>query len=174
MKRYASIEQEFDDMDHAIIKKYIIFPIKSTILIILSLGFIELDIQLPTTLNNSLTPFFAIVVFVFMFWGFISGIVDKTYYKYMITGSVINFRVIYYDRREYDKLVNILESHEFGNLSLLHKAKRDGIKLKIAYTEDKSLCYVQVLQYIPFQYAKKTQAKQLVGYEVESLLNSIN
>jgi len=174
MKRYASIEQEFDDMDHAIIKKYIIFPIKSTVLIILSIGFIELDTQLPPTLYNSLTPFIAIVIMVFMFWGFISGIVDKTYYKYMITGSKINFRVVYYERREYDRLVRIIESHNFGNLSLLHKTKSDGIKLKIAYTEDKSLCYVQVLQYIPFQYAKKTEAKQLEGYEVEALLNSIN
>lgn len=174
MKRNASIEQMFDDMDHAIIKKYITFPLKSTLLIILSVGFIELDTHLPISLRNNLTPLIAILTLTFMFWGFLIGMVDKTYYKYMITGNKINFREIYFDRRDYNKLVKLIESHEFRNLNLLHKTLGNGIKLKIAYTDDKSLCYIQALKYIPFQYAQKTEAIHLEGYEVDELLCSIN
>ena len=174
MKRNASIEQMFDDMDHAIIKKYITFPMKSTLLIILSIGFIELDTHLPQSLRNNLTPLIAILTLTFMFWGFLIGMVDKTYYKYMITGNRINFREIYFDRRDYNKLIGILETHNFSNLSLLQKSIGHGMKLKIAYTDDKSLCYVQVLQYVPFQYARKSEALQLDSYEVDKLLAMVS
>jgi len=56
MKRNASIEQMFDDMDHAIIRKYVTFPLKSTFLIILSVAFIELDTHLPPMLKHNLIP----------------------------------------------------------------------------------------------------------------------
>lgn len=174
MKRNASIEQMFDDMDHAIIKKYVTFPMKSTFLIVLSVAFIELDSHLPPMLKHNLTPLIAILTMIVMFWGFMSGVVDKTYYKYMVTGNKINFREISFDRREYNKLIELIESHEYRSLNLLHKTMGNGVKLKIAYTDDKSLCYIQALKFIPFQYAQKTQVIHLESYEVDELLSSIS
>ncbi|MDD5183956.1 MAG: hypothetical protein PHS84_01700 [Paludibacter sp.] len=171
MKRNASIEQMFDDMDHAIIRKYVTFPLKSTFLIILSVAFIELDTHLPPMLKHNLTPFIAIVTMIVMFWGFVSGVVDKTYYKYMVTGNKINFTEFYYEKNEFDKLTKIIENQDFANLNLLHKTNGNGIKLKIAYTEDKSLGYVQVIKYVPFQYAKKTEVIQLESYQINKLFD---
>ncbi len=171
MKRNASIEQMFDDMDHAIIKKYVTFPMKSTFLIILSVAFIELDTHLPPLLKHNLTPLIAILTMIVMFWGFVSGVVDKTYYKYMLTGNKINFREISFDRREYNNLIKLIESHEYRSLNLLHKTMGNGVKLKIAYTEDKSLCYIQALKYVPFQYANKTPVFQLERSQVNELFS---
>lgn len=173
MKGNATIEQTLDCMDHTIIKKVTTFPLKSTLLIILSIALIELNTQLPPMLKYNLTPFIAIVSLIIVFWGFILGLVDKVYYKYMLTGNKIEFKEILFERRDYEKLTRIIDSQNFTKLNSLHKTIRNGVKLKIAYTEDMSLGFVQVLKYIPFEYAQKTQAKQLEKTKIEELLNSI-
>jgi len=174
MKGNATIEQTLECMDHSIIKKVTTFPVKSTLLIILGLALIELDIQLPPMLKQNFTPIIAIVSMIVMFWGFILGLVDKVYYKYMLTGSKIQFTEILFERKDYDKLTKIIDSQNFTNINTLHKTIRNGVKLKIAYAEDMSLGFVQVLKYIPFEFAQKTQAKQLEKTKIEELLNSIN
>lgn len=173
MKGNATIEQTLDCMDHSIIKKVITFPLKSTLLIIISIALIELDTQLPPMLRENFTPIIAIVSLIIVFWGFILGLVDKVYYKYMLTGNKIEFKEILFERRDYEKLTTIVDSQNFTNLNSLHKTISNGVKLKIAYTEDMSLGFVQVLKYIPFEYAQKTQAKQLEKTKIEELLNSI-
>ncbi len=161
-------------MDHAIIKKFIVFPLKSTIIFAISIGLIGLDSRIPISVSNTLTPIIAIVVMLLMTWGFLSGAVDKTYYKHMKTGQKIFFHEIYFEKSDYDKLQSMIETRNFAGLNRLHKSKRNGIKLKIAYTNDKLLCYVQLIQYVPFQFALKTKAKQLSESEADQLLNSIH
>lgn len=174
MKRNASIEQIFDDMDHTIIKKFIVFPMKSTIIIAASIGVIVIDKLIPGFLSSTFTPITAIIVMLLLTWAFLEGAVDKTYYKHMKTGQKINFIEVYFAKSDYENLVKLIESRNFAYLSLLRKTNKNGIKLKIAYTDDKLLCYVQVLQYIPFQFALKTKAKQLSAEETEELLNSLH
>lgn len=174
MKRNESIEQILDDMDHSIIKKFTVFPKTSAILFVLSVVAIELDRSLPSPLKNDLTPLVAILVLALLMWSFLSGALYKTYYKNLITNQRVNFQEMYYDSAEFENLKRIIEARDFYKLNKLHKSRGDGIKLKIAYTDDKSLCLVQALKYMPFQYAIRTEAKQLTGNEVDELLNSIH
>ena len=174
MKRNESIEQILDDMDHSIIKKFTVFPKTSAILFVLSIVTIELDRSLPNPLKNDLTPLVAILVLALLTWSFLSGTLDKTYYKNLITNQKVNFLEMHYDRTEFENLIKIIEARDFYKLNKLHKSRGDGIYLKIAYTDDKSLCLVQGVKYLPFQYAIRTEAKQLTGTEIEVLLNSIH
>lgn len=173
MKGNATIEQTLECMDHSVVKKVICFPLKSTLLFALGIMIIELDTQLSPMLKANLTPIIAIVSMIVVFWGFISGLVDKVYYKYMLTGNKIEFTEILFDRRDYEKLTKIIESQNFSRLNSLRKTTYNGVKLKIAYTEDMSFGFVQVLKYIPFDFAEKTKAKQLEKNKMEELLQSI-
>lgn len=174
MSRNESIEQILDDMDHSIIKKFTVFPKRSAILFVLSIVTIELDRSLPSPLKNDLTPLAAILVMTLLIWSFLSGALYKTYYKNLITNQRVNFQEMHYDRTEFENLKRIIEARDFYKLNKLYKSKGDGIKLKIAYTDDKSLCLVQVLKYMPFQYAIRTEAKQLTENEIDGLLSSIH
>lgn len=174
MKGNATIEQTLECMDHSVVKKVISFPLKSTMLFTLGILLIELDTQLPPTLKADLTPLIAIAAMIVMFWGFIIGLVDKVYYKYMLTGNKVEFREVLFEKGDYKKLKEIVESQNFSRLSSLRKTTNNGIKLKIAYTEDMSLGLVQVIRYIPFDFAEKTQPKQLEKNKMEELLQIIN
>lgn len=173
MKRNESIEQVLDHMDRNIIKKITVFPKTSAILLVLSIVAIEFDMSLPNPMKNELTPLIAILVLTLLMWSFLSGALYKTYYKFLITNQKLNFKEMFFDRTEFENLKRIIESRDFYNLNKLHKSKGDGIKLKIAYTEDKSICLVQALKYMPFQYANRTEAKYLTENEIDELLNSI-
>lgn len=174
MKGNATIEQTLECMDHSVVKKVISFPLKSTMLFTLGILLIELDTQLPPALKADLTPLIAIAAMIVMFWGFIIGLVDKVYYKYMLTGNKVEFREVMFEKGDYKKLKEIVESQNFSRLSSLRKTSNNGIKLKIAYTEDMSLGLVQVIRYIPFDFAEKTQPKQLEKNKMEELLQIIN
>jgi len=174
MKRNESIEQILDNMDHTTIKKLTVFPKTSAILFVLSIVTIGLDRSLPNPLKNDLIPVVAILVLTLLTWSFLSGALYKTYYKNPVTNQKVNFHQMYYDRTEFENLIRIIETRDFYKLNKLHKSRGDGINLKIAYTDDKSLCFVQGIKYMPFQYAIRTEAKQLTGNEIEELLNSIH
>lgn len=174
MKRNESIEQILDNMDHSIIKKFTVFPKTSAILFVLSIVTIELDRSLPSPLKNDLTPFVAILVLALLTWSFLSGALDKTYYKNLITNQKVNFHEMHYDRAEFENLMKIIETRDFYKLNRLHKSRGDGIYLKIAYTDDKTLGFAQGIKYMPFQYATRTEAIKLTGNEIEELLNSIH
>lgn len=122
---------------------------------------------------NELTPIIAILVLLILLWSFLTGIIDKSYYKNLITNQRINFHEIYFDRVEYYSLLKIMETNDFDKLTKLYKTKSNGIKLEIAYTDDKSLCFVQLVKYMPFQYALRTPVKQLTQNEVDLLFNSM-
>lgn len=173
MKRNESIEQLLDKMDHTIIKKFTEFPKRSVILLVLSIAAIELDRLLPNPLKNDLVPLVAVLVLTLLTWSFLLGALSKTYYKNLTTSQIINFCVMHYDRTEFESLKKIIDARDFYKLNKLHKSRGDGINLKIAYTDDKSLCFVQVLKYMPFQYAIRTEVKQLTDSETEELLNSL-
>lgn len=173
MKRNESIEQVLDDMDHTIIKKFTVFPKKSMILFALSIVTIALDRLLPNPLKSDLVPLVAVVVLALLTWSFLSGALLKTYYKDLISNQKVNFYQMYYDRTEFENMSRILEARDFYKINRLHKSRGDGIILKIACTDDKSLCFVQAIKYMPFQYAVRTEAKLLTENEIDELLNSI-
>jgi hypothetical protein len=174
MKRNESIEKILDDMDHTIIRKLIAFPKKSAIFFVLSIAAIGLDKTLPNPLKNDLVPLVAILVLALLTWGFLSGALSQAYYKNLITKQKVNFHEMYFDRTEFENLVKIIEAREFYKLNNLNKSRGNAIRLKIAYTDDKSLCFIQGLKYVPFQYAIRTEVKQLERNEIEELLNLIH
>lgn len=174
MRHYKSIEQVLSEMDRTIIKKITVFPIKTGILVVLSLGIIEIDRMLPDFWQKNLAPLFAIVVLAMLLWGFLSDALNKDYYKNVITNQKINFSSLYYDRSEYGKLMEIIESRSFYKLNGLYKSKSNSVKLEIAYTDDKSICYVQAVKYMPFQYAIRSKAQKLTAHEMDELFHSVH
>jgi len=174
MKRNESIEKILDDMDHTIIRKLTAFPKKSAIFFVLSIVVIGLDKTLPNPLKNNLVPLVAILVLALLTWSFLSGVLSQVYYKNLITNQKVNFHEMYFDRTEFENLVKIIDAREFYKLNKLYKSRGGGISLKIAYTDDKSLCLIQALKYMPFQYAVRTEVKQLKENEIIELLNSIH
>ena len=174
MRHYKSIEQVLAEMDRSIVKKITIFPTKTTVLVLLSLGIIEIDRLLPDFWQKNLTPLLAVVVLVMLLWGFLSDVLHKDYYKNLITNQRVNFCSLYYDRSEYENLINIVESRSFYRLDGLYKSKSNSVKLEIACTDDKSICYLQVVKYMPFQYAVRSKAQKLTAHEMDEFLHAVH
>lgn len=172
MKCNESIEQILDDMDHSIVKKITIFPTKSIMLLALSLVTIVVDRLLPNPLRSDLVPLVSILVLALFTWSFLSGTLHKTYYKNLITNQKVNFCQLYLDRTEYGNVSRIIETRNFQEINKLHKSRGNGVVIKIAYTDDKSICLVQATKYMPFQYALRTEVLNLTENELNELLNS--
>ena len=76
---------------------------------------------------------------------------------------------MFYDKHDREKLLEIIEKGNYDAIKSVKKSRRDGILLRIAFSYDKSLCYVQVLTLLPFGYALKTMAKKLSIEQVNDL-----
>ena len=74
----------------------------------------------------------------------------KTGYKLSRNNERITFREIYFDVKERDRLINILNGGIINELEKLKPANIDALKLRIAATRDGSFCYSQVVSYVPY------------------------
>ena len=83
--------------------------------------------------------------------------------------SKLCFVDLFYDKHDREKLLEIIETGNYDAIKSVKKSRRDGILLRIAFSYDKSLCYVQVLTLLPFGYALKTMAKKLSIEQVNDL-----
>ena len=101
----------------------------------------------------------------FFIWGIFLIVARKTLYKEKSSGLIITFSEKPYDKKDTDKLMKMIKTGDFSSFQSLRETTDGGLKLRIAHTADKSLCFIQVLyldniRYIPFSEVTQLDAEQ--------------
>ncbi len=173
MERNISINHNLETMDRSIVKKYLQLPFKSYLLVILGIVVLYFSYRQGRTHKDLFESVEIIAGIGLILWGFLLGVDEKYYFKHIKSKTKICFHEIFFERKDFQKLTKILESGNFEELNSLQKTSGYHVKLRIAYSEDKSFCMVQGIKYIPFEYAELTTAKQLDEFQTEKLFEII-
>ncbi len=67
---------------------------------------------------------------------------------------------IHFEATERDKLVRLYENGKVKDVHLLKSAQPGGLKIKVMATKDLSLCFSQVIGYVPFEFRPLTAPVQ--------------
>ncbi|HRZ95955.1 MAG TPA: hypothetical protein P5084_00245 [Paludibacter sp.] len=171
---YISLEKTFDNMEKNVVKKVKKSPLNGIILILIGVACIFLPKLVPTSANSFIEPLMIMLSLIFLIWGFLAAIILKTNYVSSGTNQKIIFKDVFFDELESDKLINMIVAGNFNEIKKLKSAVDRGIKLRLAFTTDRNLCFVQALKYIPYEYVIKTNAVQLSKDNANMLLDSVH
>ena len=169
MEKYISIERTLEQTENNRIKKIKQSPLKGIILLVVALLIIFIYNEFFYNSDSILSPILILLFVLFLIWGGISTFIRKTLYLDEYSKSKLCFVDLFYDKNDREKLLEIIETGNYDAIKSVKKSTHDGILLRIAYSYDKSLCYVQVLTLLPFGYALKTMAKKLPMEQVNDL-----
>lgn len=169
MEKHISIERTLEQTENNRIKKIKQSPLKGIILLVVALLIIFIYNDFFYNSDSILSPILILLFVLFLIWGGISTFIRKTLYLDEYSKSKLCFVDLFYDKHDREKLLEIIEKGNYDAIKSVKKSRRDGILLRIAFSYDKSLCYVQVLTLLPFGYALKTMAKKLSIEQVNDL-----
>ena len=169
MEKHISIERTLEQTENNRIKKIKQSPLKGIILLVVALLIIFIYNEFFYNSDSILSPILILLFVLFLIWGGISTFIRKTLYLDEYSKSKLCFVDLFYDKHDRVKLLEIIEKGNYDAIKSVKKSRRDGILLRIAFSYDKSLCYVQVLTLLPFGYALKTMAKKLSIEQVNDL-----
>lgn len=173
MERNISINHILETMDRSIVKKYLQLPFRSYLLVILGVFILYFSYRQGRAHKELYESVEIIAGIALILWGFLVGVDEKYYFKHVRSKTKICFHEVFFERKDFQKLTSILESGNFDKLNSLQRTSSYHVKLRIAYSEDKSFCMVQGIRYIPFEYAELTKAKHLDEFQTEKLFESI-
>ncbi len=168
--KFASIEQKFDTTD----KNIITTKKKSPLIGALALAAGVVSVALVPMVNieggtgGALLIVLAITFFV---WGLLATFIRKKYYFHIPGNSKILFKEIFFESENFLKVSRILENNSFEELAKVPQTIDKGIKLRVAYTPNKSLCVIQLLKYVPFEYELQSEAKELTSAQTAIVFN---
>lgn len=159
--KYTSIEQQFDaaDRSHIITKKK--SPLYGAVLLAAGAASTVL-VPLDNTESGLGGAFFIVLAVTFFVWGLLATFIRKKHYYHVPGLSTIVFKEFFFESENFYKLTRILETGTYSELAKVQQIAVDkGIKLRIAYTPNRSLCVVQLLKYVPLEYELQSEAKEL-------------
>lgn len=81
---------------------------------------------------------------------------------------------VYFDGKERDKLVRIMETGRFNELKSVNTCIHDGLKLRVMKTKDSNVCFSQVVTYIPYEYVNVTLPYKHNPTDAAVLAESLN
>lgn len=169
--KYATIEQKFDTSDHSQIIPKKKSPLTGIFVLAAGVASAVLVPMVNTDggIGGALLIVLAITFFV---WGLIATFIRKKYYFHVPGSSKILFREIFFESENFLKVSRILESESYIDLAKIPQTVDKGIKLLIAYTPNRSLCVVQLLKYVPFEYEVQSEAKELSKEQAAVIFNT--
>ncbi|ODT57343.1 MAG: hypothetical protein BGP01_08575 [Paludibacter sp. 47-17] len=168
---YATIEQKFDTTDHSQItpKK------KSPLVGILALaagGVSVAMVPMVNTEGGAGGALFIVLAIGFFVWGLLATFIRKKFYYHVPGSSRILIKEFFFETENFLKVSRIIESDSYIELAKIPQTLDKGIKLRIAYTPNRSLCVVQLLKYVPFEYEVQSEAKELSKEQMGVIFNT--
>jgi hypothetical protein len=135
-------------------------------------------IVLHSIINHStqsiVSPILILLIIVFLSWGLLKIFIRKTVYKDLPTEQQFKFSEIHYDNNDLNRVVKLVSAGAYDELSALAQSQtQKGLILKIAVLNDRSKCYVQVLNYVPFEYVSSTEVLELTVDQANKLFKAI-
>lgn len=174
MQKNQTIEQLLDQVESNSVQKIRKTPIQGIIIILIAITLIVLNETVSLSMDGMIPPFIIMAAFGLITWGVLSLFIRDTKFVDKSTHQKVSFHDVFFDHRDHDKLVSIIESGKFDEISTVKKSVQDGVKLRIATTPDYSICYLQVLTYISYQYALTTKAKKISEAQAKVLFEALN
>ena len=174
MEKNSSIEQVFETTEKGSIQAKQNSVMKGIILLVI--GFLIMFINSKLTITQGVSiiePFLIMVGIIFIIWGALITFIRKTYYIHGDTGHKLHFSEAFFDNKDHDKLVRIVESENLQDITTVKRSTQDGVKLRVATTHNKDVCYIQVLTFIPYEYALTTKAIKLSGANINYVFNGL-
>lgn len=171
MKRNETIEQALAQIENNAIKRIIEFPVRGYLIILTGVFLFVIYIFTESTKYSFICPFLIIAGVFLIMWGSMDTFVPHIYYKDTRTGELIRFSEVFFDKTEHSKLVEILELDRIEEINTLRRSNGNlGVKLKLAMNSDKSICLVQVLKFVEYDFAIRSKVKQLTRQQAELLI----
>lgn len=169
MENYNSIEQVLENLD-----KNIVFKTKSSILpgiIILATGIVLTILPNIVSLStNSIIPSF---IFISGITITILGIFKAFFRKKYFVATSNNQKLKSYDLNfeaiEKENLIRMCNNGKISNIHTLKRATSNGLRLHFMCTEDMSICFSQVIGYVPFDDVAFTEPIRQTLHEAEYL-----
>ncbi|MBP1676615.1 MAG: hypothetical protein H6Q20_1174 [Bacteroidetes bacterium] len=174
MERNQTIEQVLEGLGQDSVKKSVASPLVGIVLILFGVSCVIINSIVPAEAGSILSPLLIMLTIAFIIWGLLKAFIRKTIYTDLSKNQKIRFTEIFYDNKDHDKLIRIVTTGAYDEIASVRKSTQDGVKLRVASTPDKSICYVQVLTYIPYEYALSTEAIKLTGDQTEKLFASVH
>jgi hypothetical protein len=170
MENSLSIEQIFDSIDNDEVYKSRPSIVLSILLIASGILLIAVNGIVSTT-GDTASILIILAGVGLLIWGITYAFFKKTSYKLSRTKENIIFQELYFDAKERDRLIGIINSGSIGELEKLKPAGIDALKLRVAATQDGSICYSQVVSYVPYEFVNANEAYRHSSEESQIIMN---
>ena len=171
--KYSTIEEKFDATDNTLIS----IKKKSPLIGLLALAAGAVAVMLVPVVNTeggSGGALLIVTAITFFVWGLLATFIRRKYYYHIPGASKIIFKEIYFESENFMKVSRILENKSYSELAKIPQTIDKGIKLRIAYTPNQSLCLVQLLKYVPYEYELQSEAQEPDKEQRSALFNALN
>jgi len=171
METIKSIEETFDNMPNDIIfkskpSKVIGIIWMATGVLCLLLNSIIANATLP-----AVSPALIAIGCLVLIYGIYFTFFNKTKFKSGQSKQTVTFQELFFDTKDRERLLAIIAEKRIQELEKLKQVSIDSLKLRIAATSDGSLCYSQVVTYVPYEFININEACQHSQEEAQTLLN---
>lgn len=169
MENYNSIEQIFENLD-----KSIVFKTKSSIIpgiIILATGILLTILPNIVSLStNSIIPSLIFMIGIIMtILGIFKAIFRKKYFSATSNNEKLKSFDLNFEATEKENLIRMCNNGKISNIHTLKRATSNGLRLHFMSTEDMSICFSQVIGYVPFEDVAFTEPVRHSLHEAEYL-----
>lgn len=172
MENHESIEQILDRMDLNTVKKQMKSPLFGILILLLGVLSIILNSIYHFDPRGFISPMLVMTSFSLSIWGVLAIIFRKKYYVSTISNQKLKVNELYFDTKEKDKLVRIMDTNDYSELQQLRKSTNDGLKLRYMATKDGQVCYSQVIAFIPNEFVRVTNVKQHYDNDSKKLVDT--
>jgi hypothetical protein len=172
MENNKSIEQVLDSMENSEIYKSKPSTVSSILIFAAGIVLIAVNGIIPG-MNSMIPTLFILAGAGFLIWGIVYAFFRKTGYRLIRTKENITVRELYFDAKERNRLLGIINSGNVQDLEMLKKADIDALKLRVAATQDGNFCYSQVVAYVPYEFVNANEPYRHSPEEAQMLLTML-
>lgn len=169
MENKESIEQILDKMENSNIKKQTVSPITALLILASGVMFFFINYFIEFEPKSIFPPMLILISFGLTLWGILGFIFRKKIYVESNSKQRLQVNELHFDVKERDKLVRIMETKNYEELPLLENSTHDGLKLRYMTTKDATLCFSQVIAYIPYEFVRITTVQQHLADDAKKI-----
>lgn len=170
MEKNESIEQVLDNLDKNIVYKKKDSMSLGLLFSIAGIASFIIYSSFEWESDNVFAHILFILGSIFLILGIIKICFRKSRYVSAENHQKIKITELYFNIKELDKLVRLMESGNLAEIKYLNPSVATGLKLRIMATPDGKLCFSQVVAFITNEYLNVTIVRKhsLAEYQILS------
>ncbi|MDD3194811.1 MAG: hypothetical protein PHU68_03310 [Paludibacter sp.] len=170
--KFATIEQRFDTTNHSIITSKKKSPLIGILALAAGVASAVL-VPLVNTEGGAGGALLIVLAIGFIIWGILATFIRRRFYLHVPSNSKILFKDVFFEAEHYLKINKIVENGSYLDLAKIPQTIDKGVKLRVAYTAGKTICYVQLLKYVPYEYEVQSEAIELTADQTAAIFNAL-